>query len=132
MKCNSHRSPCPVSFALDIFGDRWTLLIVRDMAVFKRQTFKEFLEAGEGIATNILSSRLTLLEKEGIVKKETDDTNKSRNIYTLTQKGYDLLPTMVEMIIWSGKYDEKSPFTKKEAREFEKNKTQWLKSLAPK
>ncbi len=99
------RSPCPIAFALDLFGDRWTLLVVRDMALKGKSHFHEFENAGEGIATNILADRLKLLVEYGVVEKARDPEKGSRRIYRLTEKGLDLLPVLLEMIVWSGKHD---------------------------
>ena len=95
------RSNCPVSCALDILGDKWTLIIVRDMLLFGKETFKDFSESSEGIATNILSSRLKSLEEFGIATKHKSPTNKKVNIYKPTEKGISLLPVVVEMVLWS-------------------------------
>lgn len=102
------RSDCPINFALELFGDRWTFLIVRDMMFKGKQYYKDFLLAEEKIATNILADRLARLEQEGIVVKITDSAHASRFIYKLTSKGVDLAPLMVEMILWSAKYDKNS------------------------
>ena len=99
------RSPCPVTFALDMFGDKWSLLIVRDLLFRGRKTYGEFLAAGDGISTNILADRLKNLETKGIIVKSTDSENRRKNIYKLTQKGLDLMPILLEMIRWSGSYD---------------------------
>jgi DNA-binding HxlR family transcriptional regulator len=99
------RSDCPISYALDIFGDRWSLLIVRDMLFKRRRRFGQFAEAEEGIATNILADRLARLEAEGLVSKAPDPENGRQFVYSLTPKGLDLAPVLVEMILWSAKYD---------------------------
>lgn len=99
------RSPCPIAHALDLLGDRWTLLVVRDLALNGRRYFHEFENAGEGIATNILADRLKLLVEAGIAEKMRDPDKGSRRIYRLTEKGLDLLPMLLEMIVWSGKHD---------------------------
>ncbi len=96
---------CPVAFALDTFGDRWSLLIVRDMLMKQKRTYGSFLEADEGFATNILADRLKFLESIDIVKKEKDPDNRRSYLYTLTDKGYDLAPIILEFIRWSAKYD---------------------------
>ena len=95
------RSDCPINCALDLVGDKWTLLIMRDMLVTKKQTFKEFSDSDEGIATNILSNRLALLEEHGIITKRKLPNNKKSNIYAPTQRGIDLLPIILEMAAWS-------------------------------
>lgn len=105
MASNKRRSPCPVTFALDKFGDKWSLLIVRDLMFRNRETYGEFLDNGDGIATNVLADRLKRLESEGVIAKTRDPENRRRIIYHLTDKGLDLAPVLLEMIRWSGKYD---------------------------
>ena len=95
------RCQCPISSALDIIGDKWTLLIVRDMLFDHKKTFTDFSTSAESIATNILSSRLKLLEEAGIVKKSKKQGNQKSNIYTLTPKGIGLLPVIAEITLWS-------------------------------
>lgn len=99
------RSGCPVSMSLEQFGDRWSLLIIRDMMVRGYHTFKQFQESGEGISTNILSDRLRTLETAGILMTEPDETDARRLHYRLTQKGIDLAPVMLELLIWGAKYE---------------------------
>ena len=95
------RCQCPISSALDIIGDKWTLLIVRDMIFDHKKTFKDFSTSAESIASNILSSRLKLLEEVGIIKKSKLEGNQKSNIYTLTEKGLGLLPVIAEITLWS-------------------------------
>ena len=97
---------CPIAFALDTFGDRWSLLIIRDLMLKTgHETYGDFLGAGEAIATNILADRLKELEAAGIILKSPDPDNRRRNIYRLTEKGRDLAPIMAELICWGAKYD---------------------------
>ena len=103
-----HRSHCPITFALDIFGDKWTLLILRDIIFFDRRFYKEFASSAEGISTNILADRLQKLEEEGILLKKRDVDDKKRFIYAPTKKGLDLVPIMLEMSIWSSEHDNKT------------------------
>ena len=91
--------------SLEHFGDRWSLLIIRDMMVRGYRTFKEFQESGEGISSNVLSDRLRTLEVAGIVMTEPDGTDARRMNYRLTQKGIDLAPVMLELLIWGAKYE---------------------------
>ncbi|MDA0369567.1 MAG: helix-turn-helix domain-containing protein [Proteobacteria bacterium] len=104
----ARRSECPIAYALDLLGDRWTLLIVRDVALHGKRYFHEFENAGERIATNILTDRLKLLVENGILKKARDPEKGSRRLYQLTDKGADLLPLILELIIWSGKHDPRT------------------------
>ena len=102
MKSNlKFRSKCPISCVLDIFGDKWSLLIIRDMIFFQKKTFKDFFSSKEKIASNILSSRLKSLEKIGIISKNTSLKNKKIYIYKLTVSGLKLIPLFLEIIIWS-------------------------------
>ena len=106
MKKTARKSDCPIHFASEIFGDRWTLLIIRDLMFKGKKHYGEFLNAEEKIATNILADRLVLLEQSGIINKKQDANHKSKLVYSLTQKGLDLLPLLTEIILWSAKYDE--------------------------
>jgi DNA-binding HxlR family transcriptional regulator len=98
------RSDCPLNYGLEIFGDKWSLLIIRDLMFFKKRYYSQFLNSMEKISTNILAERLTLLETEGIISKERDANHKQKLVYSLTQKGIDLLPIIMEIGIWSDKY----------------------------
>ena len=98
---------CPIAFGLDTFGDRWSLLIIREIMLRGKKTYSEFLEADEGIASNILIARLKHLEAEGIVEKSRDPNNRRAFLYELTRKGRDLAPIMLEIIIWSGLHDDR-------------------------
>lgn len=98
-------NPCPITFALDTFGDRWSLLIIRDLVFKGKRHFKEFAASPEGIATNVLASRLTKLEAEGILTKSVDPQNASSFVYRLTRKGEDLIPLLLDMAAWSSTYD---------------------------
>jgi DNA-binding HxlR family transcriptional regulator len=100
------RSGCPVSIALEGIGDRWSLLIVRDMMVRGLRTFKDFQQAGEGIATNILTDRLKKLESAGIISAEEEQADARRVNYRLTEKGIDLAPVLLELLIWGAQHEE--------------------------
>ena len=102
----SRRSGCPIGIALDMLGDPWTLLIVRDLMFKGGKTFNDFLSAGEGIATNILSDRLGRLEAQGITARVTDPADARRFIYRLTEKGIGLAPVLVEIVLWAANYEE--------------------------
>ncbi len=99
------RSSCPIAYSLDLLGDRWTLLVLRDMLFGGKRFYREFLDAPEGIATNILAERLRRLEGAGLVAKRRDPADGKRNIYTLTEKGLDTLPILFELIAWGARYD---------------------------
>ncbi len=99
------RSNCPINFVAETFGDKWTLLVIRDLMFKGKRHFSEFRASDEGIASNILSDRLQRLEACGVVDKRPDPTHRSKLIYELTQKGRDLMPVMLEITAWSAKYD---------------------------
>ena len=107
-KIQLRRSDCPISFGLETFGDRWTLLIIRDIVYFGKKTYGEFLASDEHIATNILADRLAQLEADGILVKTHSPTDKRREIYTLTEKGLDLIPVLLEIANWSFRHDPKT------------------------
>lgn len=98
------RSECPLSIALEIFGDRWTLLILRDLMFKKLQTFKQFQESGEEIASNVLADRLRRLQAQGIVTSERSSIDARVVTYAPTSKGLDLLPVLVEIVLWSARH----------------------------
>lgn len=99
------RSGCPINIMLEAVGDSWSLLIVRDLMFFGRKTYNEFLNAGEKIATNILADRLQRLESSGIIVKQRDPADARRYAYRLTEKGVDLAPVLVEIILWSSRHE---------------------------
>ena len=100
------RSGCPVSISLEIFGDRWSLLIIRDLMVRGYRTFKEFQQSGEGIATNILADRLQKLEAAKIITAEAAESDGRRINYRLTEKGIDLAPVLLELLLWGARHGE--------------------------
>ena len=103
---SKRRSGCPVSVSLDLFGDRWSLLVIRDLMVRGYRTFREFQQAGEGIATNILADRLRRLEAANIVSAEAA-TEDGRSIhYRLTSKGIALAPVLLELLIWAAEHED--------------------------
>lgn len=102
------RSHCPVNYGVEIFGDRWTLLIIRDIVFIGKKTYGEFLKSEEGIATNILASRLAFLEEQGILSKAPSPTDRRKDFYTLTEKGRDLIPILLNIMLWSAQHDAKS------------------------
>ncbi len=103
---SKRRSGCPVSISLEMFGDRWSLLIIRDLMVRGFRTFREFQESGEGIATNILADRLQKLQASGIIAAEEEETDGRRVNYRLTEKGIDLAPVLLELLIWGARHEE--------------------------
>ena len=101
MKLRSH---CPTNYGLEHFGDKWSLLIVRDLMFKGKRHYNEFFESDERVSTSVLGDRLKSLEERGIISRSKDDIKKSRIKYSLTKKGIALLPLMVEIIVWSGEY----------------------------
>jgi DNA-binding HxlR family transcriptional regulator len=126
---NKKRSDCPISCSLDIFGDKWSLLIIRDIMLRGKMSYSEFLESEEKIASNILVNRLALLESEHILFKEVSPKNKSKHMYSLTQKGADLLPIVIEIMDWGAKYNENCP-RKELGKKIKKNKAGVIKELS--
>lgn len=104
MDTTKRRSDCPLGQALDIFGDKWSLLIIRDLMFSKKCTYNEFLKSPEGIASNILASRLQGLEENKIIEKMGHPDSKAKILYNLTQRGIDLLPIIMEIYFWTDKY----------------------------
>ncbi len=100
------RSGCPLNASVEMLGDRWSLLILRDMMLRGFSTFKEFLSSYEGIATNILSDRLKRLIAHGIISTKEDPSDGRKLIYILTPKGLDLAPVLTEMVLWAAKHEE--------------------------
>jgi len=117
------RCNCPFTSALDILGDRWMLVIVKQMLIEGKETFKDFTESEEAIATNILSTKLKLLEGLGIIIKTQQPNNKKTNLYLLTDKGLALTPLLVELATWSDRYlrDIHPTIVNGEAMEFLRN-----------
>ncbi|MBT5074524.1 MAG: helix-turn-helix transcriptional regulator [Kordiimonadaceae bacterium] len=97
-------SNCPVYYALDFIGDKWSLIILRDIMLEEKKFFLDFIGSHEGIATNILTNRLANLESDGFINKIRDTADKKRFVYSPTKKGLDILPVIIAMITWSSKY----------------------------
>jgi DNA-binding HxlR family transcriptional regulator len=116
------RSGCPISFSLEILGDRWSLLVLRDLAFRSARHFRHFAESPEGIASNVLADRLSRLEKYGIVEKAPDPEDRRRYLYTLTPAGLDLIPVLVDLTIWGGKHDPQSTFPRARIRRMERDR----------
>jgi len=127
------RSRCPINLALEIFGDRWTLLIVRDLMFAGKRHFRELLRSDERIASNILSDRLNMLVEQGIVTRTGDPSHKQKAVYSLTQRGIDLLPVLAQIGIWSRRYLPVSEELAATAEELERGGPelweQWMAAL---
>jgi len=128
MKDSKKRSDCPVSCSLDIWGDKWSLLIVRDLMFAKQCTYGDFLKSDEKIATNILASRLQTLEENEIISKSDHPDSKAKVLYKLTQKGIDLLPLMIEINLWAEKYYNVPADRKAMLKEVKKDKEKFIKT----
>src|SRR5215470_3459775 len=121
------RSGCPLNASVEILGDRWSLLIIRDMMLRGSRTFKEFLNSYEKIATNILADRLRRLIEHGIVSAKPEPCDGRKLIYLLTPKGIDLAPVLTEMVLWAGRHED----TENQAlvRLMEKDKQKFLAGI---
>ncbi len=128
-KSLSFRSDCPISKTLDILGDKWSLLIVRDLVFKGKNTYGDFLKGGEGITTSVLADKLALLECGGIISKEVHPDSKAKILYKLTQKGIDLIPVLVEVIAWSEKHHEVHPQATAFAKQLKKDKEGVIKMI---
>ena len=126
---DQRRSGCPISSSLDLLGDKWSLLIVRDMVFMGKRYFKEFLSSDEGIATNILTNRLNRLEVIGIISKQPDPESARQIVYTLTEKGVALIPVLVELVCWGTIYDGAPKASPDEIRRIQQDKPGFIRKL---
>lgn len=126
---NKRNSGCLISNSLDIFGDKWSLLIIRDMIFFGKETYGEFLKSPEKIATNILVSRLQNLEKEKVISKKEHPESKVKNLYYLTEKGISLLPILVEIYLWA---EQNLEIPNPQKIEMDKDKESFIKEISEK
>lgn len=116
---------CPIAFGLDTFGDRWSLLVIREIMLLGKTTYSDFQNIDEGIATNVLANRLKHLEAEGIIAKHRDPDNRRSYIYSLTEKGRDLASVMIEIILWSGRHDQRPQAMRAAADKIKKDRTEF-------
>ena len=123
----NRRSGCPLNASVEMLGDRWSLLILRDMMLRGFRTFKEFLTSYEGIATNILSDRLKRLTAHGIITTHEDPSDGRKLIYVLTPKGLDLAPVLTEMVLWAAKHEETG--NQPLVRQMQKDKEQFVETV---
>src|SRR5256712_11313144 len=121
----ARRSACPLSVSLEILGDRWSLLIIRDLMIRGFRTYKEFLGSDERIATNILADRLQKLEACGIISPQQDPTDRRKLNYRLTKKGIDLAPVLTELVLWAARYEDTGA-PPALIRKMQKNREQFL------
>ncbi len=124
-KRGKRRSGCPISVALELVGDPWSLLVVRDLMFKGHRTFREFLGAGECIASNVLADRLARLEAGGILTKRPDPADARRFLYRLTEKGIDLAPLLVEFVLWAARH-EPTDAPAKTVRQMQLHRDQFL------
>ena len=105
--CKEVRSHCSVNYGVEIFGDRWSLLIIRDIVFAGKKTYGQFLKSEEKIATNVLASRLAFLEEQGILSRAPSPDGR-KDFFALTEKGLDLIPIVLNIVLWSAKHDAES------------------------
>ena len=121
------RSGCPLNASIEMLGDRWSLLIIRDMMLRGSRTFKEFLDSHERIATNILADRLRRLESYGIITTRPDPSDGRKLFYVLTPKGVDLAPVLTEMVLWAAAHERTG--NQALVREMQKDKQAFLAAI---
>jgi len=124
---SKRRSGCPLNASVEILGDRWSLLIIRDMMLRGFRTYKEFLQSYERIATNILADRLQKLIMHGIITTESDPSDGRKTIYSLTPKGMDLAPVLTEMVLWAAAHEDTA--NQALVREMQKDKKQFVSAI---
>lgn len=124
------RSLCPVNLTLELIGDSWSMLIIRDMMLRGHKGYQAFLKSGEGIATNILSDRLNKLEQNGLISKAPDPADARRFIYSLTDRGADLAPILVEMALYSARYEPRADMPKEILQDMQRNRLTFAAKLA--
>jgi len=128
-KTKMRQSGCPVAFSLDMFGDRWSLLVIREIMLRGKTTYSDFQNIEEAIATNVLADRLKHLETEGIIAKHRDPDNRRSYIYSLTEKGRDLASIMIEIILWGGRHDQRPQAMRDVVNKIQKDRTGFEKSI---
>src|SRR5260370_23601613 len=121
------RSGCPLNASVEVLGDRWSLLIIRDMMLRGFRSYKELLESYEGIATNILADRLRKLITHGIITTERDPSDGRKLIYSLTAKGIDLAPVLTEMVLWAAGHEDTG--NQALVRQIQKDKQQFMNAV---
>lgn len=101
----SRRSNCPIAYSLDLIGDSWSLLILRDIIFAGKRTFGEFLASDEGIARNILTNRLARLQEIGLITKKPHPADRRKDLYEITEAGLDFIPVLIELSAWGAKHE---------------------------
>lgn len=128
MSKSERRSECPISGSLEMWGDKWSLLVIRDLMFYGKNTYGDFLKSDEKISTNILAARLLALEEAGIIEKLDHPESKAKVWYQLTQKGIDLLPLVIEISLWAEKHVAIPPEIKHMLEEMKKDKEASLRT----
>lgn len=128
----SRRSSCPISFALETFGDKWSLLILRDLIFKDKSYYEDFIHSDEQISTNILAERLKRLKDEGLIDSRPDRENRRKIVYTPTSKALDLIPMILEMIEWSATYDLKTGAPKEFLRMLKRDRKKLARQIRSK
>jgi DNA-binding HxlR family transcriptional regulator len=123
------RSTCPISFALEIFGDRWTLLVLRDVLLRSRSRYRELLSSEEGIATNVLADRLKRLEQRGLIRKEQDQQDARQYFYRPTMLAVSVVPMLVEMTVWGARSSSMTCVDQDFLRRFEEDREKLIADL---
>lgn len=126
------RSHCPINFGVEHFGDKWSLLIVRDLMFKGKRHYNEFFESEEKVSTSVLGTKLKNLEEVGLISKGSDSVKKSRIRYSLTKKGIALLPFMIELILWSYEQDPKTEAEKEFIKEVQNDRESFIKKTQKK
>lgn len=121
MKRTDRKSDCAINYSLEIFGDPWSLLIVRDIVNFRKKTYGEFLASDERIGTSVLARKLEALERHGIITKQPSQTDKRKEEYALTPKGLDLIPILCELALWGATHDPVTGADMSKVREYRNN-----------
>lgn len=123
------RSNCPISYALDLIGDKWSLLILRDIIFFDKKHYNEFADSTERISTNILADRLQKLECVGLISKNENKENLKKFIYAPTAKGLDLMPMLLEVILWSAKHDPETGAPPSFIKQIKRDREGYIKNI---
>lgn len=129
MKRRAFRSHCAINYSLEIIGDQWSLLIIRDIVYFGKRTFGDFLQSDEHISPSILSLRLAHLERQGILVKRPHSSDRRREVYWLTEKGLDLIPILHELSAWGAKHDPETQASHEWMEEVEENRKTIMKLI---
>ena len=129
MRRSKLNNKCPIDYALEVFGDRWTLLVLRDLLLSGKRHFREILTSREAIASNILASRLRKMEVDGLVIRKTDPEDKRQAFYQVTEKALDLVPVLLEISRWSAAYDHETAAPPGLMRRYEEEPQQLIAEL---